>query len=194
MIKAIIFDCFGVLTTDGWLKFCDTYLKDEAKAAEGHRLNHLVDEGRIGYPEFLNLISELSGVDKAEVDRTIAEPIPKNTELLDYIKSLKPRFKMAILSNISNPDWFKEYFAADELAIFDEIIVSSREGIIKPDPRIFHIALDKLGVRPEEAVFIDDRQKNVDAAQQLGIKSFLYQNYAQCRDELEKLVTPVADN
>lgn len=194
MIKAIIFDCFGVLTTDGWLKFCAMYLRDEAKAAEGHRLNHLVDEGRIGYQEFLNLISELSGVDKTEVDRIIAEPIPKNKELLEYIKSLKPQFKMAILSNISNPEWFREYFTPNELALFDEVIVSSKEGIIKPDPRIFHITLDKLGLLPNEAIFIDDRQKNVDAAEQLGLKAFLYRNYPQCRDELEKLIAPVADN
>jgi epoxide hydrolase-like predicted phosphatase len=190
MIKAIIFDCFGVLTVDGWLKFCDTYAKDPATRQEAHNLNEAVDRGEISYQDFISKISALTGVAQAEVDKQVSEPLPKNTELLDYIKELHKNYKTAILSNISDPNWFESYFTPNELEIFDEIVMSSKEGIIKPDPRIFAITTGRLGVSADGCVFVDDRQKNTDSAEELGMKSILYQDLKSFKLELKSYLVP----
>jgi putative hydrolase of the HAD superfamily len=54
-------------------------------------------------------------------------------------------------------------------AHFDVVVVSYVVGCAKPEPEIFQITLDRLGVAPQEALFVDDRQENIDAAKRLGI-------------------------
>ena len=190
MIKAVIFDCFGVLTTDGWLKFCDTYAKDPAIREQAHKLNQSVDKAEITYRDFISKVSQITGVDIAEVDKQISEPLPKNVPLLNYIKTLKKDYKTAILSNISNPQWFEDYFTQDELSNFDEVVMSSVEGIIKPDPRIFKIATDRLEVQFEQCIFVDDRESNTQAAEGLGMKAILYKELPQLKSDINSYLEP----
>ena len=190
MIKAIIFDCFGVLTTDGWLKFCDTYAKDPAIREEAHRLNQAVDKAEITYRDFISKVSQITGVDVGEVDKQISEPLPKNVPLLNYIKTLHQNYKTGILSNISNPQWFEEYFTEVELYNFDEVVMSSVEGIIKPDPRIFKIMTDRLGVQLYECIFVDDRENNTKAAKALGMKAILYKELPQLKSDIKSYLEP----
>ncbi|MCC6198108.1 MAG: HAD family phosphatase [Burkholderiales bacterium] len=70
---------------------------------------------------------------------------------------------------------------------FEGIVVSGEEGTIKPDPRIFHILLDRYGLAANEAVFIDDNPKNAQAASALGIHGIHFQSPAQLRRELVAL-------
>jgi putative hydrolase of the HAD superfamily len=53
----------------------------------------------------------------------------------------------------------------------EDIIISAEEGIIKPDPRIYQIALERLGADPETTLFIDDYPPNVEAAREMGMKA-----------------------
>lgn len=184
MIKALIFDCFGVLTVDGWLKFCDANFIDGPKRTQAHKLNEAVDKGQINYREFLNSVADLAGVDYGVAEETIMEPQPKNTALLELIKELKSIYKTAILSNIANPGWFSEYFSAEELALFDEIVASSSLGVIKPDPEIFEYAAKKLNLALSECLFIDDRIRNVEAAKELGMPALLYENLPKFKKDL----------
>ena len=71
---------------------------------------------------------------------------------------------------------FTSIFGFDRLV--DEMIISAEEGIAKPDERIYRIALEKMGVEPEEAVFLDDLSANVEAARQLGMKAVQFHGYA----------------
>ena len=57
-------------------------------------------------------------------------------------------------------------------ARFDVVVVSSELGISKPDPRIFHVCLDRLGVAPGDALFVDDKAANVEAAARVGLRVF----------------------
>ena len=188
MIKAIIFDCFGVLTTDGWLKFCDTYATDPVIREQAHKLNRAVDKADITYRDFISQVSQITGVDAREVDKQISEPLPKNVSLLNYIKTLHENYKTAILSNISNPQWFEEYFTEAELGNFDEVVMSSVEGIIKPDPQIFSITADRLGVQLDQCIFVDDRENNTQAAAALGMKAILYKELPQLKSDIKAIL------
>jgi epoxide hydrolase-like predicted phosphatase len=89
-------------------------------------------------------------------------------ELLAFIRTLKPRYKTAILSN-AMPDARMNLRETINDALFDVIVFSGEEGIKKPDAEIYRRVLARLDVQPEEAVFVDDLPANIDAARALGM-------------------------
>jgi len=106
-------------------------------------------------------------------------------ELVDYIRSLHGRYKTGVISNalsdvraaIDN-----KWHMADA---FDAITISAEVGVMKPDARIFHIALQSLGVQPAEAVFVDDFAHNVEGARAIGMQAIQFRNLEQIRQELD---------
>ena len=95
--------------------------------------------------------------------------LPGATELL---ASLRPRYRLAALSNSNELHWERNTNDLGVTALFELAISSHQVGFYKPDPRIYRIALDRLGVAPQTVVFFDDMPANVDAAAQLGIRAF----------------------
>jgi 2-haloacid dehalogenase len=67
------------------------------------------------------------------------------------------------------------------------IVLSGEEKVCKPDPRIYQILLERYRLHPEECVFIDDRQENLDTAKQLGIETVLFQTAKQVRESLKRV-------
>jgi epoxide hydrolase-like predicted phosphatase len=109
-------------------------------------------------------------------------------DLVAFIRGLRPRCRTALLSNA-----FDDLRALLEgpwaLAdAFDEIVISAEVGLMKPDPRIYRLALARLGVEPAEAVFIDDSLPNVEAASALGLAAIWFRHSAQAQGEVEALV------
>ena len=112
-----------------------------------------------------------------------------NAGVLDLIRRLRGRYKLAILSN-SPPglaQWLADWGMLD---LFDVVFCSGDEGIIKPDPAAFRTTLERLDVVPEEAIFIDDTLGHVEAAQRLGIHGILFTTAEALAVELEALKTP----
>lgn len=111
-----------------------------------------------------------------------------DTDLVDYIRSLRPRYKTAMLSNA----WGDLRQVIEQrwkiTDAFDELIISAEVGLAKPDPRIYRLALDRLKATPPEAVFVDDFLENVEAARGVGLHAIHYENPAQTRAELEQLL------
>jgi putative hydrolase of the HAD superfamily len=110
-----------------------------------------------------------------------------NTDVLDVIGRLQGRYKLAVLSNA--PAGLARWLADWEiLDLFDLVICSGDVGIAKPDPAIFHLALSRLGVAAEEAVFIDDSQGHVQAARALGLHAIHFTTAEAMVAELEGLL------
>ena len=107
--------------------------------------------------------------------------------LLDFLRSLRNQLKVGLISNAFSGlrPWIVSKKFED---VFDAMIVSAEIGVIKPDPRIFQIALEKLGVRPEEAVFLDDFFENVKGARAFGMQAIHFIEPAQALEELQKLL------
>jgi HAD superfamily hydrolase (TIGR01509 family) len=76
------------------------------------------------------------------------------------------------------------------LDIFDVTIFSAEVGLAKPDPRIYQLVLDKLGVKAGQAIFVDDFQANVDAANSLGIHGVSFKNSLQTRQAVMQILAP----
>jgi HAD superfamily hydrolase (TIGR01509 family) len=68
------------------------------------------------------------------------------------------------------------------------MIISGEVGVVKPDPKIFALTVEKLGVQAGEAIFVDDMADNVKGAEQAGLHAILFRSSQQVRDEIEQLV------
>ena len=115
-----------------------------------------------------------------------------DAELVRFIRSLRPRYATALLSN-AWPDardaFTQEFGLADAV---DAMIISAEEGVAKPDARIYQIAAQRLGVRPEQAVFVDDVVENVQGAQAAGLQAIHFQNREQALSELRVILDHAA--
>jgi putative hydrolase of the HAD superfamily len=108
-----------------------------------------------------------------------------NQPMLAWQGALKARgFLTAILSNIGDTVQQAMERELKWLSRFDVLVWSYQLRMAKPDPAIFRYALDKLGTRPEETLFIDDRKENIEAAAALRIRAMLFTNVAQLRADL----------
>jgi epoxide hydrolase-like predicted phosphatase len=106
-------------------------------------------------------------------------------ELVSYIRSLRSHYHTGIISNAWDDVRAmieQRWKMADA---FDQIMISAEEKLVKPDPRIFHLALEKLQVAPQEAVFIDDFAHNIAGAQAVGIHAIQFFSSEQARADLD---------
>jgi len=90
------------------------------------------------------------------------------------------------ITNFSADFWLP--FRTREAAFFDrfrDIVVSGEEKLLKPDPAIYWLALDRFGLRPEDALFVDDRQINVDGAEAIGLGAHLFTGADDLRARLK---------
>jgi glucose-1-phosphatase len=111
-----------------------------------------------------------------------------DTDLVAYIRGLRQSYKTGLLSNAFS-DLRRVVTETWKFAdAFDEMIISAEVGLVKPDPRIYQLALDRLGVAPEAAVFIDDFSHNVDGARAVNLKAIHFKDPQQARGELENLL------
>jgi epoxide hydrolase-like predicted phosphatase len=108
--------------------------------------------------------------------------------LLDFILSLRPGYHTGLLSNA----WtdirknVQQYYSF--LDAFDVTIFSAEVGLAKPEPPIYNLMLEKLGVTAGEAVFIDDMESNVEGARQVGLYGIQFLNTPQIIRDLEVLL------
>ncbi len=187
MIKAIIFDCFGVLTTDGWLAFKNHYLKqDQSLFRKATELNEQVNSGVIKYEEFISEVAKMAGISANEARYKIENNIA-NDELFKYIKTLKPRYKIGMLSNAAS-NWLDELFAKGQVVLFDAIVLSYESGVIKPEEQSYQAVAERLDAQPNECVFIDDQEKHCEGARTVGMQAILYRDFDQMKTNLEAIL------
>ena len=198
MIKVIIFDFGRVITAQKPLSLFRSY--EEELGLDPDTINSIMFGsqawqdtllGRKTTEEFWHLIGPELGLNTAdEVNRFrrryhADEAI--NEAVLDLIRKLHGRYKLAILSN-SPPDltrWLVDWEMRD---LFEVVFCSGDEGMIKPDPAAFKLTLERLGVEPGEAVFIDDTPEHVEAARKLGIQGIIFTTAAALKDDLKKFL------
>ena len=111
-----------------------------------------------------------------------------DADLYSFIKDLRSKYKTGLLSNA----WSNARSVVDSryhiLDIFDVLIFSAEVHLAKPDPRIYQLILDKLGVQAAEAIFVDDFQENIDAANVLGMHGVRFENSHQARQVVMQIL------
>ncbi|HSX34654.1 MAG TPA: HAD-IA family hydrolase [Candidatus Saccharimonadales bacterium] len=190
MIKAIVFDCYGVLVGSS---FWDIY---HAAGGDVRKDEQFIDDmlaranaALISNDDFNRTIAERLHItieEWADYTQRMQQP---NKALLAYMRDeLKPQYKIGLLSN-ANKDSVERRLPAEDLALLDAVIVSGEVGYMKPDPEIFELTAKELDVTFDEMVFIDDLQDYVDAAGTLGIHSIRYTSLEALRPKLAEILT-----
>ncbi|SRR6266702_3618751 len=182
MMKAVIFDFFDVIRTDAY----KSWLAVNNISHEGPYFDasYQQDMGNITVEQFLQRLSNLTGrrVTRKELDASAKV----DYAVLDIVKSLRKNYKLALLSNAPSAV-IREILAEHQLEqYFDEVVVSSEVGMVKPSAEIFGYTLGQLGVDTTEALFVDDNEKHTEAAESLGVQTIHFLSAGQLKEELVK--------
>lgn len=188
MIRAIVFDCFGVLVSEQWLSFKQEYFgHDAALSQEAADVMQQADAGFLAHEEFVDRIAEMSGLSVAAVNQRLDQNVV-NARLFTYITNeLKPSYKIGMLSNAA-ADWLEELFTTEQLAIFDAITLSFESGVAKPDERAYYLMAERLGVEPEECLFIDDQERHCTGAREAGMTAVLFEGFDDFPPKLQTAI------
>jgi HAD superfamily hydrolase (TIGR01509 family) len=187
MIKAVIFDCFGVIRPD---RFISAYremggdpeadrqfIEENVRAANMGLIPNsrqvMADRLNISVERWLHALDHGTGVD---------------LQLLDYVEQLRKTYKTAVLSNASRGRLKEIIGEADVDRCFDAIVESGSLGFAKPDPEIYEYTADQLGVRFDECLFTDDNEDYCQAARAVGMQAIAYTSFDQFKTDLELLL------
>jgi epoxide hydrolase-like predicted phosphatase len=194
-VKAVVFDIGGVLKIAHRISEFEVFEKWEEKLGLepgeiGFRARSAWEGGRIGSISEEGIhrhLGESLGWGDAQVTAFMVDFWTEylgtpNTELAEYFRDLRPRYSTAILSNsfVGAREREREF---GELA--DLIIYSHEVGISKPEHRIYELTCDRLGARAEQTVFLDDAERYVAAAREVGMHGILFRDNAQAIAEIE---------
>jgi putative hydrolase of the HAD superfamily len=192
-IKAIIFDCFGVVcdpVLGGWYK--DNMLKRGLVDENLPNLFRQFDMGILTEEDIIDYFQKYDGITSTpqELRKEVDSYLKIDEILVKVIKKLRQKgLKTILLSNANNSFFERKIYNTfpEFKSLFDDIIVSSVVQMVKPNPEIYLYTLKKINLLPDEAVFVDDNKTNVDAAIQLGIHGFVYTESAVFVKYLESL-------
>jgi putative hydrolase of the HAD superfamily len=184
MIKAIIFDCFGVLIGKG---FEQTYrMAGGDPVRDREFIESTLGQANLGLitdEQFRANMAEHVGISKDDWNTTIRQAELLDTDLLKYIVQLRATYKTAILSNANNrvldtqigEQWLKD--------AFDDVVISAEVGLVKPDPRVYQLVANRLDV-----ALNDDRASFVEIANNLGMRALVYETFKKFKEDLTPLL------
>lgn len=189
MIKAIIFDCFGVIVSDGLEMFLTDTLKTEPELR--HNIRGFVRQANLGIisrNDWRARAAELLNVTTEDFANDIDVREKRNDKLLKYILGLRECYTIALLSNIPKQGIERRFTEEEIVRYFDKIYLSGELGIAKPDEAIYRHAFEDLGYEASECIFIDDMKRNVQAAENVGMKGIVYQLTDDCINKINRLI------
>jgi epoxide hydrolase-like predicted phosphatase len=194
--RALIVDFGGVLTTSIWPAF-DAFCSSEGLAKGAVR------ELFRSRPEALADLRELEtgSVDPAEFEHRFAGHlgIPERAEGLigrlfaglepdeRMIGAVRAARKAGIATGLVSNSWGTSIYDGQDLTtLFDTVVISGEVGLHKPQPEIFLLACERLGVEPGGAVFVDDLRENCAGAEKVGMTAVLHRDTAETLERLER--------
>jgi glucose-1-phosphatase len=187
MIRGIIFDCFGVLY-QGSLG----HLRDYTAVEDYDELKNLTLSSDYGYltrEEYIEQVGRLTHKSPAEIEAIMRATHIRNEALVDIVRTLRPQYRVAMLSNVGRGLIDQLFTDAELNELFDTTILSSDVGMVKPDPEIFKYACNQLGLLPEECMMVDDIEENIDAAKMIGMQGVVFNTTNSFLSDARQLIT-----
>lgn len=202
MINTVIFDIGNVLAYFRWrelyadLGFTGEKFEKIAKATVQNPWWEEFDKGLMTTEEIIDRFSESAPEYRKEIaeifeKRNMAELVRLFDYAIPWIQDLKARgYQVLVLSNWSRPAYEANLESNLRfLKYTDGGIMSFREGIIKPDRKIYELICERYNLDPKEAVFLDDNAANYEAAKAFGLNAIHFKTYEQAKEELEAMLS-----
>lgn len=187
--KAIIMD-FGGIFTKGSLRAALRAIAERNGAdpqALLEKSRDPWDEAKVGDDgPFWKVCTDIVGIDDAVFFDQFLASFTFDTAVLEYMRELKPQVRLALLSNNVRRwfDAYREKYALD--GVFDPLVTSYEAGVAKPDPAVYEVVLERLDLPPGDCLFVDDSEKNLQAALELGMHVHHYTTLDALKNVLEE--------
>jgi epoxide hydrolase-like predicted phosphatase len=195
--KALIVDFGGVLTTSVWDSFA-AFCRGKGLDAnavkrlfradpEALALLRQLEVGAMSESDFEQRFAARLGIDDASdlIDSMLRgmEPEPQ------IVEAVRAAHAAGVRTGLLSNSWSTEHYDRTFLReLFDDVVISAEVGLHKPQPEIFRLACDRLGVEPEDAVFVDDLRENIAGAEAVGMVGVLHRDPDQTIARLERLL------
>jgi putative hydrolase of the HAD superfamily len=196
-VKGLLIDFGGVLTTnvfDSFKAFCraeglpeDSVKKMFRERGEGLSLLRQLEKGELTAAEFSEKFAPLLGVAPDNLVERLFGGIGPDEPMLEAVRRARAAgIKTGLISNTWGDGLAYDRALLEEL--FDAVVLSGEVGLHKPQPEIFHLSAERIGVAPEECVFVDDLRENCEGAEAVGMKAILHRGSAGTLPQLEELL------
>jgi putative hydrolase of the HAD superfamily len=196
-VRGLLVDFGGVLTTnvfDSFRAFCEAeglepdavrrlFREDPAALEELRKL----ERGEYTEQEFAERFGPIVGVSETDglVDRLFAGIGPDEA----MIGAVKTARGSGIRTGLISNSWGRGRYDRDAFPeLFDGVVISGEVGLHKPEPEIFRLGAERIGVPPEHCVFVDDLKENVAGAEAVGMTAVLHRGSDSTLPELERLL------
>jgi epoxide hydrolase-like predicted phosphatase len=194
--RALVVDFGGVLTTNIWAafgEFCEAtgldrdavlrLFRDEPEAME---LLRGLETGELGEAEFEPRFGALLGLDDHEglIERLFAGLGPDEA----MVAAVRSARAAGVATGLITNSWGLGIYERAPMDLFDATVISGDVGMHKPQPGIYRLACERLGVAPNDAVFVDDLRENVAGAEAVGMAAILHRDSAATIAELESFL------
>lgn len=177
---ALILDFGGVLTTDLWesVRGCARRegLPDETLVdllhndLEIRQMFSGLERGDVRQPEFDHRLAAAAGIKPDRLLARMCADLQPNHRMLTTVAELRSQgVKIGILSNSWGSGYFSPYEGYDLERLADAVVISDQVRLRKPEPAIFQLVLDRLGVAADRSVFVDDVAANLTPAAAMGM-------------------------
>jgi epoxide hydrolase-like predicted phosphatase len=196
-VRGLLVDFGGVLTTnvfESFRDFCvaeglepDKVRKVFRERGRGLDLLRQLERGELEEEEFSALFGPEIGVTNTEglVERLFAGMQP-DEPMIEAVKRAK---REGIRTGLISNSWgHGRYDRSVFPEMFDGVVISGEVGLNKPDPEIFMLGAERVGLPPQECVFVDDLRENCDGAEAVGMTAILHRGAAGTLPELERLL------
>ena len=186
-IRAIVFDCFGVLVSSARVVLKNDYPKLKVQIDD---LDHQADYGLISRQQFNEKLADLIGISPDQVESHYWGASVRDERAISWMCELKKSgiYKIGMLSNVGH-GFFNSYFTyTEEKDLFDAVVLSSDVGLAKPEIAAFELIAERLEVKPSECIMIDDASLNIEAAKNAGMQGIWFFSTDQAKDELNQIL------
>lgn len=159
----------------------------------GHADWRMFDRGTLTEPELIERLQARLGASRGEVDAildAVRNSLVEKPETLQLLRALQAQgTPLYCLSNMPGSIYLHLRQRHNFWDAFSGIVISGEVKMVKPEPEVFRHLLATFNLRAEQSVFIDDLPANIESARQVGLHAICFKDAAQCRRELDQILS-----
>jgi epoxide hydrolase-like predicted phosphatase len=193
--RGLLVDFGGVLTTDIWRSF-DVFCTSEGlergrvkemfrRDGEALALLRRLERGAVSDDDFERDFGEMLGVEPPGLIERLFAGLAPDEEMIAAVERVRGS---GIPTGLISNSWGTGIYERAPMEIFDATVISGDVGLHKPQPEIYRLGAERIGVPPEECVFVDDLRENIAGAEAVGMTGLLHRETEATIQELERLL------
>ena len=185
MEKVILFDFFGVISSEVSPIFFKRYFNEEEAKIVKEEIMSKGDKGELNEEEIYDLIAKRVNETPLKVKEDFKELIHINYELVNYIKELKKEYRIYLLSNAVS-SFLRRILKENNLyELFNEVYISGEIKLIKPYKEYFNYVIEKENLDSSMCIMIDDNKKNIEGAISCNLNGIVFTNNKDLKEKLD---------